>query len=189
MNIFEPFSTQSRPSRRALVRIDFTSDPASGSVTATAADQLAGNHAREVVRDLFRRARVDQVRRRHVGVHQHGDGEAAEGRAAELLGQQRGGARIQRAAAEFLRVAQAEEAEAAHLAQQLARHEALLFPGVAPRHHLLLYETADAFLQQPEGVVHRPIIRKIRCAGAIRAGSPAACRCARCRRRRCARRI
>ena len=36
MNIFVPFSTYASPSRFALVRIAFTSDPASGSVTATA---------------------------------------------------------------------------------------------------------------------------------------------------------
>lgn len=36
MNIFEPFSTQPSPSRRARVRIEATSEPASGSVTATA---------------------------------------------------------------------------------------------------------------------------------------------------------
>ncbi len=36
MNIFVPFSTQPSPWRFALVRIAFTSEPASGSVTATA---------------------------------------------------------------------------------------------------------------------------------------------------------
>ncbi len=36
MNILAPFNTQKSPSRRAVVRIDATSEPASGSVTATA---------------------------------------------------------------------------------------------------------------------------------------------------------
>ena len=36
MNIFDPLSTQWSPSRRAVVRIAATSEPASGSVTATA---------------------------------------------------------------------------------------------------------------------------------------------------------
>ncbi len=36
MNIFAPFTTKLSPSRRALVRMLFTSEPASGSVTASA---------------------------------------------------------------------------------------------------------------------------------------------------------
>ena len=36
MNIFAPFSTYESPSRRAVVRMPFTSEPASGSVTAMA---------------------------------------------------------------------------------------------------------------------------------------------------------
>ena len=36
MNILVPFSTHESPSRRARMRIDATSEPASGSVTATA---------------------------------------------------------------------------------------------------------------------------------------------------------
>ncbi len=37
MYIFEPLMTHSSPSRTALVRIEATSEPASGSVTAIAA--------------------------------------------------------------------------------------------------------------------------------------------------------
>ena len=137
--------------------MDFTSEPASGSVTPTAV-MSSPDDLRQVLRDLRLRARVHQVRRGHVGVHQHGDREAAEGGAAELLGQQRGSARIHCAAAEFLAVAQAEKAKLAHLAQHFARHEALLLPLVTVGNDLLLDEAADALPQQAMGVVHRSIM-------------------------------
>src|SRR5581483_8761896 len=76
-------------------------------------------------------------------VHQHGDGEAAVGGAAELLRQHGVGERIEPRAAELGRVAHAEKAERAHLAQDLARHVALLLPGVGDGHHAIGDEAPD----------------------------------------------
>jgi hypothetical protein len=42
-------STQSPPSRLAVVRMPATSEPAPGSVMPTAGDQLAGDHAAQVL--------------------------------------------------------------------------------------------------------------------------------------------
>jgi hypothetical protein len=80
---------------------------------------------------------------RHVGVHQHGDRGAAEGRAAELFGEHHRAERVHVAAAVFGRIADAEEAELAHAAQHLARDVALLLPLRAVRLDLLLDEAAD----------------------------------------------
>ena len=65
------------------------------------------------------------------------------GRAADLLGQHDRGARIEAGAAQRLGHAQGEEAELAHLAQHLARHEARLLPFRPLGLHLLLDEAAQ----------------------------------------------
>ena len=52
-------------------------------------DLPARDDVRHVARLLRRRAGIGDVHRGHVGVHQHRDGEAAEGRAAELLARAR----------------------------------------------------------------------------------------------------
>src|SRR2546428_531557 len=112
------------------------------------------------------------MRRRHVGMHQHRDGEAAEGRAPELLREQRRRPRVQSRAAEFLGIPQAEIPEPPHLLQHLARHEALLFPGAALRDDLLLDVAANALAQQAESIVHvylRPNCSRSR---ATASGSP-----------------
>ena len=59
-------------------------------------------------------------------MHQHGDCDAGEGRAAELLREYDRAKRIHFGAAIFGRIADAEEAKFAHAAQHLARHAALL---------------------------------------------------------------
>ena len=96
-------------------------------------DLAAGGDVGHPALELRARAGVIEVRRGHVGVHQHGDGEAAVGGAAELLRQHGVGERIEPRAAELRRIAHAEQAERAHLAQHLARHEALLLPGIGER--------------------------------------------------------
>ena len=80
-------------------------------------------------------------------MHEDRDGEAAEGGAAQFLGEQGGCARVQRAAAELLRIAQPQEAEPAHLAQHFARHESLLFPRMRLRHDFFFDEAPDGLAQ------------------------------------------
>ena len=110
-------------------------------------DLAAGGDVRHPALELLARAGVIEVRRGHVGVHQHGDGEAAVGGAAELLRQHGVGERIEARAAELGRIAHAEQAERAHLAQGLARHVALLLPGIGERHHAIGDEAPDRVAQ------------------------------------------
>src|SRR5207247_213015 len=91
--------------------------------------------------------------RRHVRVHKHRDGEAAERRAPQLLREQRRRPRVQPRAAELLRIPQAQVPEPSHLLQHLSRHETLLFPCPAPRDDLLLDVAANALAQQAESIV------------------------------------
>ena len=106
-------------------------------------DGLSRHHARQVLLELAPGAEAHEMRARHVGVDQHGDGKAAVRRTADLLGQHDRGARIEARAAHRLGDAQREEAELAHLAQDLARHEARFLPFRPVRLHLLLDETAE----------------------------------------------
>ena len=127
--------------------MDFTSDPASGSVTATAAmsspEMMPGRYFLICPGDpAFTRC-----------VHENGNREAAEGGAAKFLGQQRRRTRIQRAAAELFRITQAEETQLAHAAQDFTRHESLLFPGVRLGNDFPLDEATDAFAQEAQRVV------------------------------------
>ena len=62
---------------------------------------------------------------------------------ADLFGQHDRGAGIEASAAQRLGHAQAEQAELAHLAQHLARHEARLLPLRAVRPHALVDEAAE----------------------------------------------
>jgi len=83
----------------------------------------------------------------HVGVDERRDGNAAIGRAPELLGEHHGRERIHLGTAVFGRIADAEEAERAHTLEHLARHEAGLLPGVGVRLDLLLDEAPDLVAQ------------------------------------------
>ena len=123
-----------------------TSEPAPGSVTPTAVMVLPAMTPGRYCLELALGAEADQMRARHVGVHQHGDGEAAMGRAADLLGQHDRGARIEAGAAQRSGK-RSEEAELAHLAQHLARHEARPPPRLALRLHLLVDEAAELVAQ------------------------------------------
>jgi hypothetical protein len=91
---------------------------------------------------------IGEMRRGHVGMDQHGDGDAAECRAAELLGEDHRRQRIERAAAEFLGIADAEKAERAHPPQHLARDEPGFLPFRGSRLDLLLDEAADLRAQR-----------------------------------------
>ncbi len=74
---------------------------------------------------------------------QHRDGKAAMGGAADFLGQHDRGAGIEAGAAQRFGDAQREEAELAHLAQHLARHEAGLLPFRPLGLHALVDEAAQ----------------------------------------------
>ena len=128
-------------------------------------DQLAGDHLAQVLVLLRRAARVVQVRAGHVGVDQHGDDEAGEGRLRQRLGEHQVGQRVGLRAAVRALVHQAEQAGLAHAAQHVARHEALLFPGRAVRLDFLGDELRDLVAQQfVFGVV---VDRHVRCQQAL----------------------
>ena len=133
---------------RAWCGCAFTSEPASGSVTATAV--MARPATISGIQRAFcaARAGIRHVHRGHVGVHQDGDRGAREGRAAELLGEHDRAERVHLGAAVFGRIADAEKAKLAHAAQHLARDVALLLPLQAVRLDLGLDEAADLRAQQ-----------------------------------------
>ncbi len=110
-------------------------------------DDIASDDARHPLRFLRLGAGIEHMDRGHVGVDQRGDGDAAIGRAPQLLRIDDGGQRIHRRAAEGFRVADAEEAEAAHAPQHGARHEARLLPGLRMGLHLLVDEAAHLVAQ------------------------------------------
>ena len=99
-------------------------------------DRLTGEHRRHPLLELLGRARVDEVRGRHIGVDQHGHIEAGEGRRAERLGERRRGQHAETEATVLLRGAEPEHAEGTHLVEHLARDLSLGFPGIAVRGHL-----------------------------------------------------
>ena len=116
------------------VRMPATSEPASGSVTPidriVSPDSTPGSHSVE----LLGRAGVDEVRARHVGVHEHGHVEAGVRRRAERLGE---GGRRQHARARARRAPRARAGpsmpSAPILSEHLARDLAGLLPCVAVR--------------------------------------------------------
>ena len=79
-------------------------------------DRLASQDRRQPALELFRRARVEEVGQRHVGVDQHRGLEAAVGGGAECLGEGGRGEHSEAEAPEFLRNPEPEHAEGAHLA-------------------------------------------------------------------------
>ena len=89
-----------------------------------------------------------QVRARHVGVDQHGDHEAAEGRLRQRLGEHQVGERLAVAAAVLALVHQAEQAGGAELSQHLARRVPRLLPCQGVRLDLAGDEAGDLIAQQ-----------------------------------------
>ena len=94
------------------------------------------------------------MRARHVGVDQDGGGEAAEGGAAQLLGEDNRGQRPHGRAAMGFGMAHAEQAELAHLQENLARHHAGRLPGFAVRNDLALDEAPHLLAQHAQLVGH-----------------------------------
>ena len=119
-------------------------------------DDLAGDDAGHPFVLLRLAAGAEDVDRGHVGMNERGNGDARKGRAAELFGQHHGRERIHLRAAVARRIADAEKAQAAHAAQHLARHVALLLPGERVRLDLGLDEAAHLRAQ------HLMLFREIR---------------------------
>ena len=92
-------------------------------------------------------ARVEDMDRGHVSVDQRGDRNPRIGRTAQFLGEHDGTERIHFCAAIAFGIANAEEAERAHAAQQFAWHEAVALPGVGVRTDLFGDETAELLAQ------------------------------------------
>jgi hypothetical protein len=115
-------------------------------------------------------AGVENVHGGHVRVVEDGDGEAAEGGAAHLLAENDAGQLVELGAAVLGGVADAEEAEAAHAAEDLARHHAGPLPFLAVRLHLRLDKAAELV---PQGLVlggeegGRPACRHGCCLSAV----------------------
>ena len=114
------------------------------------ADRLAADDRGQIFLLLLRRAAQRDVDRRHVGMHQHRRGEAAEGRTPEFLRPHHRRQRPHVGAAIFGRMAHAEKAERAHAAVDLARDFAVALPLLAMRHDFLLDEAADLLAQHPQ---------------------------------------
>ena len=110
-------------------------------------DLFAGDDVRHVFVFLRLRSAIEDVDRRHVGMHQHGDRKAGKGGAAEFLRQNDGRERVHVRAAIFGRIADAEKAELAHPPQHFARHEALLLPGRSLRLYFRLDKAAHLVAQ------------------------------------------
>jgi hypothetical protein len=91
---------------------------------------------------------VVQVRARHVGVDQHGDDEAAEGRLRQRLGEHQVGERVAVAAAVLALEHQAEQAGGTELPQHLARRVSRLLPRQGVRLDLAGDEAGDLIAQQ-----------------------------------------
>ena len=110
-------------------------------------DLFAGDDVRHVFVFLRLRSAIEDVHRRHVGMHQHRDRKAGKGRAAEFFRENDGRERVHVGAAIFGRIADAEKAELAHPLQDFARHEALLLPGRSLGLHFLLDKAAHLIAQ------------------------------------------
>ena len=104
-------------------------------------DEFSSANSGQIFCLLRRAAIADQMRRGHVGVHQHGGGKAAKSGASQFLrqDQRRHGAKAR--AAMLFRMPHAQEPQGPHFAQNLAGHHAFGFPGLAVWHNLLGHET------------------------------------------------
>jgi hypothetical protein len=91
-------------------------------------DDVAGEDLREPALLLRGSARVDQVRARHVGVHQHGDDESSRCRTRQRLLEDDVGHHVGAGATIGFGNRQSEPAERAHRTQHRTRHETLRVP-------------------------------------------------------------
>ena len=93
-------------------------------------------------------------------MHQRRDRETRIGRATQFLGKNHRRAGVHRAAAIFLRIADAQKAKLSHLAQDLTRDAAVLFPLIGGGVDFLGDEAADLVAQhlvlfvQEQGIDH-----------------------------------
>ena len=110
-------------------------------------DQLARRHTGQITRFLCGGARVHQMRAGHVGVHQHGDDEAAKGGLRQRFGKHQVGQRIRVTAAVLGADRQPQQAGAAHALQHVTRHHAGVFPSGGVGLHLTADEAGNLLLQ------------------------------------------
>jgi hypothetical protein len=116
-------------------------------------DAFAGHDVRHPPLQLLGRPGVPQVGRGHVGMHQDRDREAAEGRASQLLGENRGAQCIEPRPAVLFRMPQAEKAELPHFPQHFTRDHACLFPRGAVRDDIVFDEAAEGLAEKPVRVL------------------------------------
>ena len=133
--------THSSPSDSARVRIEATSEPASGSVTPmqpTISPRMLG--ARNCCFNSSR-AEVRQRGRTHVGMHGDAHRDAGGVGLAQLLAEDERVPEVQSLSAVLLGIGQAEHAEVAHLLEEVVRGEdARLLPLLDVRVDLFLDE-------------------------------------------------
>ena len=86
---------------------------------------------------------------------QHRGRETAECGASDLFGQDHAGHHIQPGATVFFVIAHAQNAKITHSAQHVARHHALLFPGVGLGRHFGLDEPTQLIADHVEVFVER----------------------------------
>jgi hypothetical protein len=128
--------------RTAFVRIEPTSDPAH-LADCDRCEDVALDDARHVARKLLVVARMEQVRAGHQRVNRRDTHHTGKGAAPELLGEHHPAENVHAAAAVLLGKPNAQEAEIAHLLQELARHVPVALPLVAVGDDLLLDEAPD----------------------------------------------
>ena len=86
---------------------------------------------------------VEDIPGSHVGMDQHRIGDAAIGRAPEFLGEDRRCDRVHLGTTILGRVADTEEAQFAHAAQDRTGNESVFFPAISTGLDLFLDEPAD----------------------------------------------
>ena len=173
IHIFAPFRIQSEPSRRACVRIEAGSEPASGSVSPKQPIDLARVHRRQPALLLLLGAEAPDREHREGALDRDRAAHAGVARLELHAGQPvRDGARARQAVA--LEV-HPEQAELPELADELAREDALLEPvadvGEHVRPHELANGVADRLLLVVEERVDREVIERDR-ERAARSSSP-----------------
>src|SRR5262249_24713925 len=111
-------------------------------------DHVAGDRGRQELGAQLVGAPARQGRGRHVGLHADRHAERAAARGAELLDDHRLVRVVEAHAAELLGLVDAEQAERAHLLEDVVqRHEAGVLPRLGVRVDLLVEEVADRAAQ------------------------------------------
>ena len=175
MNVLAPLITYSSPSRIAVVRMPATSEPAPGSVIPRQPIRLALDPRHEVALLLLLGAEQVHGRQDHVGLDREAHVGAAGARVAHALGAHERVEVVAALPAVLLREAEAEIAQLAGPAHDLAGPVGVL-PLVAVGVHLLLHPGAHRLAQVEvlvgeEEVLPRAVVVGLDDAGAVALGS------------------